>query len=51
MRSPNCIAIIAILAEMVRRLNENIAKVDLQPLPVASDVNGTIKRAGKPKKA
>jgi hypothetical protein len=32
MKSPNCIAIIGILAEMARRLNENISKVELKPL-------------------
>jgi hypothetical protein len=34
MKSPNCVAIMGILAEMARRLNENIAKVDLKPLQV-----------------
>jgi hypothetical protein len=32
MKSPNCVAIMGILAEMTRRLNENIAKVELKPL-------------------
>jgi hypothetical protein len=32
MKSPNCVAIMGILAEMARCLNENISKVDLKPL-------------------
>jgi hypothetical protein len=32
MKSPNCVAIMGILAEMTRRLNENISKVELKPL-------------------
>jgi hypothetical protein len=32
MKSPNCVAIMGILAEMARRLNENISKVELKPL-------------------
>jgi hypothetical protein len=32
MKSPNCVAIIGILAEMARHLNENISKVELKPL-------------------
>jgi hypothetical protein len=32
MKSPNFVAIMAILAEMARRLNENISKVELKPL-------------------
>ena len=32
MESPNCVAIIAILAEMARCLNKNIAKVHVAPL-------------------
>jgi len=35
MKSPNCVAIMAILTEMARRLNENISKVDLKPIPGA----------------
>jgi hypothetical protein len=31
-KSCNCIAIMGILAEMARRLNENISKVELRPL-------------------
>jgi hypothetical protein len=31
-QSPNCLAILAIVTEMARRLNENIAKVQLKPL-------------------
>jgi hypothetical protein len=36
MKSPNCVAIIGILAEMARRLNENISKVELKPLQALS---------------
>jgi hypothetical protein len=32
MKSPNCVAIMGILAEMARCLNENISKVELKPL-------------------
>jgi hypothetical protein len=39
MKSPNCIAIMGILAEMARRLNENISKVELKPLE-ALDIRG-----------
>lgn len=34
-QSPNCLAILAIVTEMARRLNENIAKVQLKPLDSA----------------
>ena len=33
MKTPNHIAILAILTEMVRNLSENISKVELKPLP------------------
>ena len=32
MKSPNCVAIMAIITEMARHLNENISKVELRPL-------------------
>jgi hypothetical protein len=32
MKAPNCVAILAILGEMARHVNENISKVDLKPL-------------------
>ena len=32
MASPNCLAILGIVGEMARRLNENISKVQLKPL-------------------
>lgn len=32
MKSSNCVAIIGLLAEMARHLNENISKVELKPL-------------------
>lgn len=44
MKSSNCLAVIALLAEMVRRVNENIGKIDLKPLPVGLDVSGAVKR-------
>ena len=31
-KSPNCVAIMAIITEMARHLNENISKVELKPL-------------------
>jgi hypothetical protein len=44
MKSPNCVAIMAILAEMARRLNENISKVELKPLQVLG-MRGVIESA------
>ena len=44
MGAPNCLAIIAILTEMARCLNENLAKVRLAPLntsPTIDDIAGT----------
>lgn len=35
MKAPNYMAILAILSEMARRVNENISKVDLKPLQEA----------------
>jgi predicted translin family RNA/ssDNA-binding protein len=32
MNPPNYVAILALLGEMARRVNENISKVDLKPL-------------------
>jgi hypothetical protein len=32
MKSPNCVAIMGILAEIARRLNENMSKVEFKPL-------------------
>jgi len=32
MQSPNFVAVLAIVTEMARRLNENISKVQLKPL-------------------
>jgi hypothetical protein len=34
MKSPNCVLIMGIVAEMARCLNENISKVELKPLQV-----------------
>ena len=33
MKTPNHIAILAILTEMARNVSENISKVELKPLP------------------
>ena len=44
MKSPNCVAIMALLNEMVRRVNENISKVELRPLNEAFSANGNTKR-------
>ena len=35
MKAPSCMAVLAILGEMARRVNENISKVDLKPLQQA----------------
>ena len=40
MEAPKCLAIIAILTEMARCLNENIAKVQLAPLNARLDADG-----------
>ena len=37
-KTPNHMAILAILSEMARRVNENISKVDLKPLQQALSV-------------
>ena len=42
MKSPNCAAIIAILAEMARCLNQNIAKVHVAPLDSKLTGNGVV---------
>lgn len=42
MESSNCIAVIAILAEMARCLNKNIAKVHLTPLEAPLSLNTAI---------
>jgi hypothetical protein len=33
MKAPNYVAVLALLGEMARRVNENISKVDLKPFP------------------
>lgn len=38
MKAPNYVAILALLSEMARRVNENISKVDLKPLEQALKV-------------
>jgi hypothetical protein len=43
--APNCAAILAILAEMARRLNENISKIQLKPLDSALVPAGLPERA------
>lgn len=40
MQAPNCLAIIAILTEMARCLNQNIAKVRLAPINATLTVDG-----------
>ena len=42
MESPSCVAIIAILAEMARCLNKNIAKVHVAPLDSTFTGDGTV---------
>ena len=37
-KTPNYMAILAIVGEMARRVNENIAKVDLKPLQQALSI-------------
>ena len=48
MQAPNCAAILAILAEMARQVNENISKIDLKPiqaLVVPSAADSTVSAA------
>jgi hypothetical protein len=40
MDSPNCVAIMAILTEMARCLNENISKVHLTPIDPSLTAQG-----------
>lgn len=47
MNAPNHIAILAILTEMARQLNENISKVELKPLHEAFTRPGTVDTAAK----
>ena len=42
MKSPNCATIIAIVAEMARCLNQNIAKVHVAPLDSKLTSDGAI---------
>ena len=42
MNSPNCAAIIAIVAEMARCLNKNIAKVHVAPLDSKLTASGVV---------
>lgn len=48
MEAPNCLAIIAIVTEMARCLNQNIAKVQLAPIDVAltAGVNNSAQSLG-----
>ena len=39
-KAPNCLAIMALVAEMARCLNQNIAKVQLAPLDATLNANG-----------
>jgi hypothetical protein len=41
MNSPNCVAIIAILTEMARCLNQNLSKVNLAPINQALIAHGS----------
>ncbi len=47
MNAPNHIAILAILTEMARHLNENISKVELKPLHEAFTRPATVDTAAK----
>jgi hypothetical protein len=47
MNAPNHMAILAILTEMVRHLNENISKVELKPLHEAFTRPATVDTAAK----
>lgn len=47
MKSPNCIAIMALLTEMVRRVNENISKVELKPLDEVLSAKANAKRPAR----
>ena len=47
MNAPNHIAILAILTEMARHLNENISKVELKPLHEAFTRPVTVDTAAK----
>ncbi|HXV49860.1 MAG TPA: hypothetical protein VEB61_13715 [Candidatus Binatia bacterium] len=42
MDSPNCVAILAIVAEMARCLKENIGKVHVAPSDTTLTRNGTV---------
>ena len=42
MNSPNCAAIIAIVTEMARCLNKNIAKVRIAPIDSTLTSNGCV---------
>ena len=41
MNSPNCVAVMAILAEMARCLNQNLSKVHLAPIDQALIAHGS----------
>jgi hypothetical protein len=47
MKSPNCVAIMAILAEMARCLNENISKVHLTPIDPSLTADGLFDTANR----
>jgi len=47
MESPNCVAIMAILAEMARCLNQNIGKVHLTPLDPSLTADGLFDTANR----
>jgi hypothetical protein len=47
MEAPNCLAIMAILTEMARCLNQNIAKVQLAPLDATFTTAGVENRPSR----
>jgi hypothetical protein len=47
MNAPNHIAVLAILTEMARHINENISKVELKPLHEAFTRPATVDTAAK----
>ncbi len=48
MKEPNCLAIMAILAEMARCVNQNIAKVQLAPLDASLAIDEIADTGVKP---
>jgi hypothetical protein len=46
MKAPNFVTILAILAEMARRVNENISKIDLKPIDQTLAMPGIVDSNG-----